>query len=51
MVFQTMKLANANNPNTISEQNVNATFTLCPTLVSETGEPVGGPAGAIAYYK
>ena len=40
---------NANNPNTISEQNVNATFTLCPTLVSETGAPAGGPAGAIAY--
>ena len=40
---------NANNPNTISEQNVNATFTLCPILISETGEPVGGPAGAIAY--
>ena len=40
---------NADNPNTISEQNVNATFTLCPTLVSETGEPAGGPAGAIAY--
>ena len=40
---------NANNPNTISEQNVNATFTLCPTLVSETGNPAGGPAGAIAY--
>ena len=40
---------NSNNPNTISEQNVNATFTLCPTLVSQTGEPAGGPAGAIAY--
>ena len=40
---------NSNNPNTISEQNVSATFTLCPTLVSETGEPAGGPAGAIAY--
>lgn len=40
---------NADNPNTISEQNVNATFTLCPTLVSETGEPAGGPGGAIAY--
>jgi len=40
---------NANNPNTISEQNVNEIFTLCPTIVSETGEPVGGPAGAIAY--
>ena len=24
-------------------------FTLCPTLVSQTGEPAGGPAGAIAY--
>jgi len=40
---------NPNNPNTISEQNVNETFTLCPALVSETGVPVGGPAGAIAY--
>ncbi len=40
---------NANNPNTISEQNVNKTFTLCPIIVSENGEPVGGPAGAIAY--
>ncbi len=40
---------NPNNPNTISEQNVNHVFTLCPTLVSETGVPVGGPAGAIAY--
>ena len=40
---------NANNPNTISEQNVSETFTLCPELVSETGEPAGGPAGAIAY--
>ena len=40
---------NPNNPNTISEQNVNQIFTLCPTLVSDTGVPVGGPAGAIAY--
>ncbi len=40
---------NANNPNTISEQIVNEVFTLCPTIVSENGEPVGGPAGAIAY--
>jgi len=40
---------NPNNPNTISEQNVNETFTLCPILVSETGVAVGGPAGAIAY--
>ena len=30
---------NPNNPNTISEQNVSETFTLCPELVSETGEP------------
>lgn len=40
---------NPNNPNTISEQSVNESFTLCPTLVSETGEPAGGPAGAIAF--
>ena len=40
---------NQNNPNTISEQSVNESFTLCPTLVSETGEPAGGPAGAIAF--
>ena len=40
---------NPDNPNTISAQNVSATFTLCPTLISETGEPAGGPAGAIAY--
>ena len=40
---------NADNPNTISEQNINEAFTLCPTIVSENGEPVGGPAGAIAY--
>ena len=40
---------NPHNPNTISKQNVNATFTLCPSLVSETGVQVGGPAGAIAY--
>ena len=40
---------NNNNPNTISEQNVNHTFSLFPELVSDQGEPVGGPAGAIAY--
>jgi len=40
---------NSNCPNTISEQTINQTFTLCPSIVSETGEPVGGPAGAIAY--
>jgi hypothetical protein len=40
---------NRNNPNTITEQTVNKRFTLCPTIVSETGSPVGGPASAIAY--
>ena len=40
---------NPNNPNTISEQNVNETFSLCPELISDTGAPAGGPAGAIAY--
>jgi len=40
---------NPGNPNTISKQNVNEVFTLCPSLVSETGVQVGGPAGAIAY--
>jgi len=40
---------NPHNPNTITEQNVNETFSLCPELISDTGEPAGGPAGAIAY--
>ena len=41
---------NPNCPNTISEQNVNQTFTLCPLLVSEEGDyGVGGPLGASAY--
>jgi hypothetical protein len=40
---------NPHNPNTISEQNVNATFALCPSLVSEAGVAVGGPGGVIAY--
>ena len=40
---------NAHNPNTISEQNVNAAFTLCPTIVAPEGVQVGGPAGVIAY--
>ena len=40
---------NQNNPNTISEQNVNEIFTLCPTIVSETGAQIGSPAQAIAY--
>ena len=40
---------NNDNPNTISEQNVNEKFTLCPQIVSENGLEVGGPASAIAY--
>lgn len=40
---------NPHNPNTISAQNVNAQFTLCPTIISDTGNQVGGPAMAIAY--
>jgi len=40
---------NNNNPNTISEQTVNESFTLCPIIVSESGVEVGGPASAIAY--
>ena len=40
---------NPHNPNTIKAQNVDAIFTLCPSIVSETGVKVGGPAGAIAY--
>ena len=40
---------NPDNPNTISEQNVNANFTLCPKIISESGQPVGGQAGTIAY--
>ena len=40
---------NVDNPNTISEQDVNETFTLCPELISDIGEPAGGPTGAIAY--
>jgi len=40
---------NNDNPNTISEQNINHIFSLFPELVSEEGEPVGGPAGTIAY--
>ena len=39
---------NPDNPNTITEQNVNANFPLCPTIISESGQPVGGQAGTIA---
>ena len=40
---------NNDNPNTISEQTVNESFTLCPIIVSESGLEVGGPGSAIAY--
>jgi hypothetical protein len=40
---------NPHNPNTISEQNVNAAFTLFPDIVSESGASVGGPRSVIAY--
>lgn len=40
---------NANNPNTIKEKTVSEKFTLCPTLISESGMDVIGPALAIAY--
>ena len=51
MAFQTTSgyLPNAHNPNTISEQNVSKRFTLTPSIVSENGVALGGPAGAIAY--
>jgi len=40
---------NLHNPNSISVQNVNRSFTLSPSLVSETGVSIGGPRGVIAY--
>lgn len=40
---------NSNNPNTIREQVVNKRFTLCPTIISDSGIEVVGPALAIAY--
>lgn len=40
---------NSNNPNGISEQNVSNSFTLCPKIVSESGNYIFGPAMAIAY--
>jgi YHYH protein len=39
---------NANNPNTISEQTVAATFTLTP-LATSTVSTLGGPRGAVGY--
>jgi len=40
---------NSNNPNTIKEQVVNKRFTLCPSIISESGLEVIGPALSIAY--
>ena len=40
---------NFKNPNTISEQNVNERFTLCPEIINESGLEVVGPALSIAY--
>ncbi len=40
---------NPDNPNAIGEQNVNKRFTLCPTIITESGLEVVGPALAIAY--
>jgi hypothetical protein len=37
------------NPNTITEQNVSERFTLCPTIISESGLEVVGAAVSIAY--
>ena len=43
------KFPNANNPNSISAQNVSKSFTLCPSIFHENGLKVVGPAMAIAY--
>lgn len=40
---------NSNNPNSISEQNVSKSFTLCPLIIYENGLELVGPAMAIAY--
>lgn len=40
---------NSNNPNSISEQNVSKSFTLCPSIIYEGGLEVVGPAMDIAY--
>ncbi len=40
---------NSNNPNTIREQSVNKNFTLCPSVISEGGLDIVGPAMVIAY--
>ena len=40
---------NGNNPNRIREQSINERFTLCPSIISETGLKVIGHALEIAY--
>ena len=40
---------NSNNPNRISAQNVSKSFTLCPSIIYESGQELGGPAMVIAY--
>ena len=40
---------NSNNPNSISEQTVSKKFTLCPSIIYESGLELIGPAMAIAY--
>ena len=40
---------NSGNPNRISEQSVNKNFTLCPSVISENGLDIVGPAMVIAY--
>ncbi len=40
---------NSNNPNSISAQNISESFTLCPSIIYESGLEVVGPAMAIAY--
>ena len=38
---------NSNNPNSISAQNVSESFTLCPSIIYESGLEVVGPAMAV----
>lgn len=40
---------NSNNPNTISIQTINKTFTNNPVFTSSSGAAVGGPGNVIAY--
>lgn len=40
---------NAANPNSISAQNVNQSFSITPSVISQTGAAIGGGANAPAY--